>query len=36
MGLIYFLSFFTLIATLFLIWAIIQLWRTSDHQIESN
>ena len=30
MGLIYFLSFFTLIAVVILIWAIAQLWQTPD------
>ncbi len=36
MGLIYFLSFFTLLAALFLIWALFQLWHSSDHQLESD
>ena len=34
MGLIYFLSFFTLIAAIILVWAIIQLWNNSQQQIE--
>ena len=34
MGLIYFLSFFTIIAALVLIWAIIQLWNTPQNQIK--
>ena len=33
MGLIYFLSFFTLIAAIALIWAVIKLYKSSDQQI---
>ncbi len=36
MGLIYFISFFTLIAAIMLIWGIIQLQHGSDHQVETN
>ena len=36
MGLIYFISFFTLIAFAALVWAIIQLFKSSDHQLEMN
>lgn len=32
MGLIYFISFFTLIALAFLVWAVIQLWHMPDNQ----
>lgn len=32
MGLIYFISFFTLIAAAILIWGIVQLWRMPDNQ----
>jgi len=32
MGLIYFISFFTLIAAIVLVWAMIQLWHTFDTQ----
>ena len=31
MGLIYFLSFFTLIPAVVLVWAVIQLWKTADN-----
>ena len=33
MGLIYFISFFTVIAALVLIWAIIQLWNNPQQQL---
>ena len=33
MGLIYFISFFTIIAALVLIWAIIQLWNNPQQQL---
>lgn len=36
MGLIYFISFFTLIAAIGLIWAFIQLHNNSEQQIETN
>ena len=34
MGLIYFLSFFTLIAAIVLVWALFQLRHISDQQVE--
>jgi len=35
MGLIYFLGFFTLIAAVILVWALVQLWN-STQQAENN
>jgi hypothetical protein len=34
MGLIYFLSFFTVLAAMALVWALVQLWHT--HNIENG
>lgn len=36
MGLIYFLSFFTLIAAVILVWAIIKLLHSQDNSVISN
>jgi hypothetical protein len=36
MGLIYFLSFFTVLAAIALVWALLQLWHTSEQNIESG
>ena len=36
MGLIYFLSFFTLIAVIILAWAIVKLYHSQDNSVISN
>ena len=36
MGLIYFISFFTLIAAIMLIWAIVQLQHNSEQPMETT
>jgi hypothetical protein len=36
MGLIYFISFFTIIAAFILIWALYQLHNMSDNQVETK
>jgi uncharacterized membrane protein len=36
MGLIYFISFFTLIAAILLIWALVQLQHNSNQQMETT
>ena len=36
MGLIYFISFFTVIAAFVLVWAIMQLWNNQKHPLEVN
>ena len=36
MGLIYFISFFTLIAAIVLIWALVQLQHHPDQPMETN